>query len=116
MKTITLDKWRNIHIDYKGYVDGVPYLLINENGATVSVPVEIDRSIPTKITPDKFIGIWTSGLMTESSATREAIERAFTEAVRDHEDHFYSVNIAGRKFFVVANGEMGYTAMLPDEY
>ena len=41
---------------------------------------------------------------------------AFSEAVKDHEDYFYSVEVFGRKFYVVSNGEMGYTAMLPDEY
>ena len=54
--------------------------------------------------------------MSESSEIREGIERAFMEAVKDHEDHFYSVEVAGHKFFVAANGEMGYTAMLPEEY
>lgn len=116
MKTITLEQWRNTHIDYKEYVEGVPYLLINDNGVTIAAPVEIDRSIPAKITPDKFIGIWTAGLMEETSAMREAIERAFTEAVKDHEDWMYSVEITGRKFYVAANGEFGYTAMLPEEY
>ncbi len=116
MRQITLDQWRNTHIDYKGYIEGAPYILVNENGATVSVPVEIDRSAPAKITPDKFIGVWTSGLMAETPEIRESIERAFMETVKDHEDHLYIVKVVDRKFFVAANGEMGYTAMLPDEY
>ena len=116
MQIITLEKWRMIHPDYKGYVEGAPYMLINDNGATKSVPVEIDRSKPVKITADKFIGIWTTGMMAENSSTREAVEVAFNEAVKDHEDHFYSVYVDGRKFYIAANGELGFTAMLPDEY
>ena len=115
MKKITLEQWRNVHPDYKRCVDGIPYMAMNGKGVTF-LPVEIDRSKPPVITPDKFIGAWTSGLMAESSAVREAIETAFSEAVKDHVDHFYSVEVSGRKFFVASNGEMGYTAMLPDEY
>ena len=116
MQTIPLEKWRNIHVDYKGYVEGRPYILQNINGATAFVPVEIDRSKPATITPDKFIGAWTAGLMEEPSETREAIEIEFNKAVKDHEDYFYSIEIAGRKFFVVKNDLFGYTAMLPEDY
>ncbi|MEK6897597.1 MAG: hypothetical protein AABW93_03650 [Nanoarchaeota archaeon] len=56
MIKITLDQWRNIHPDYKGYVEGAPYMLVNEKGATVSVPVEIDRSTPAKITAERLSG------------------------------------------------------------
>ena len=65
---------------------------------------------------NKFIGIWTIGLMAETSEIREAIECAFKKAVKDHEDWFYQVEIIGRKFFIADNGEFGYTAMLPEEY
>lgn len=118
MKKITLEEFRNTHVDYKGYVDGVPYVLVYKDGATISEPVdvEIDRSIPANITSDKFIGAWTSGMMAETSETREAVEIAFNEAVKDHEDWMYTIEVSGRKFYVAENGEQGFTAMLPSEY
>ncbi len=67
-------------------------------------------------TGPKFIGVWTLGLMQESSETREAIEREFSRLAQTHDDWFYAVVVNGRKFFVAENGEMGYTAMLPEEY
>ncbi len=65
---------------------------------------------------NKFIGVWTIGMMHESSETREAVEREFNRQVRERDDWFYSIVIDGRKFFVAENGEFGYTAMLPEEY
>jgi hypothetical protein len=67
-------------------------------------------------TRPKFIGVWTLGLMQESSATREAVEREFNRLAQERDDWFYAVTVNGRKFFVAENGELGYTAMLPEEY
>ena len=64
----------------------------------------------------KYIGVWTVGLMSESSEVREEIEQAFQASARIKDDSFYSVEVDGRKFFVADNGEFGYTAMLPEEY
>lgn len=64
----------------------------------------------------KFIGVWTPGLMTESSEVREKLELAFSQMAREQDDWFYSVEINGKKYFVADNGEFGYTAMLPEEY
>ena len=116
MEKISLEKWRNIHTDYKGYINGQPYMLKNQNGTTISVPVEVDRSIPSKATSNKFIGVWTRGMMALFPEVRAAIEKEFNIAVKDHEDWFYSVVVNGQKFFICDNGEFGYTAMLPDEY
>lgn len=116
MQKITLEEWRTTHVDYKGYANGIPYLLVNENGATLSVPVEIDRSVPAKISADKYIGIWTIGMMQEPPEIREAVEAAFRRAVEENEDWMYSVEISGRKFYLVENGELGFTGMLPSEY
>ncbi len=65
---------------------------------------------------DKFIGVWTLGMMRESSETREAVEREFNRLARELDDWFYVVVVEGTEFFVADNGEFGYTAMLPDEY
>ncbi len=65
---------------------------------------------------DKFIGVWTLGMMRESSKTRETVEREFNRMARELDDWFYVVVVEGREFFVADNGECGYTAMLPDEY
>ena len=62
MKTITLEQWRKTHIDYKRYDNGVPYIMVMDGKGETFLPVEIDRSKPPVITPDKFIGVWTSGL------------------------------------------------------
>ena len=64
----------------------------------------------------KFIGVWTSGLMSLSSEVRERIEVAFNDMAKDHEDWFYKVEVDGRDYFIADNGEFGYTAMLPEEY
>lgn len=64
----------------------------------------------------KFIGVWTPGLMAESSEVREKLEVAFNTIARKQEDWFYNVEIDGKVFFVADNGEFGYTAMLPEEY
>ncbi len=64
----------------------------------------------------KFIGVWTLGMMRESSETREAVEREFNRMSRDLDDWLYVVIVEGREFFVADNGEFGYTAMLPEEY
>ncbi len=63
-----------------------------------------------------FIGVWTIGMMQESSAVREAVEREFNRQAKEAVDWFYVVTVMGKKFFVVENGELGYTAMRPDEY
>lgn len=116
MKKISLEEWRHTHIDDKKYVNGVPHLIVNENGAATSVPVEIDRSVPPQIGTDKFIGCWTAGMMAETSELRQAVEKAFHATVLDHEDWLYTIQVSGRKFYVASNGEMGFTAMLPEEY
>ncbi len=64
----------------------------------------------------KFIGVWTRGMMQESSETREAVEKEFDRLAREKDDWFYAIEVAGKKFFVADNGEFGYTAMLPEEY
>ena len=64
----------------------------------------------------KFIGAWTSGMMSESGSIREQVEKEFNKAWRVADDWLYSVEVAGRKFFIADNGERGYTAMLPEEY
>lgn len=61
-----------------------------------------------------FIGVWTCGMMELAGEDREVIEGVFNKAPKG--DHFYSINLGERKFFVVENGERGYTAMLPEEY
>lgn len=118
MKTITLDQWRNTHIDYKGYIDGQPYLLTNDpkTGETISEPVEVDRSIPPVISKDKFIGAITQGIAHLPSDTLSAIYKEFHKQVLDHEDYFYCLLVHGNKYYVQKNGEIGYTAMLPDEH
>lgn len=64
----------------------------------------------------KFIGVWTRGLSSESSALREKIEIAFNTAAKIKDDWFYKLEIDGKEYFVTDNGEFGYTAMLPEEY
>jgi hypothetical protein len=64
----------------------------------------------------KFIGIWTSGMMNRPSELREQVEIAFNALAKEKDDWFYSVEINGKKYFVADNGEFGYTAMLPEEY
>ncbi|MBU6414865.1 hypothetical protein KGQ34_01305 [Patescibacteria group bacterium] len=116
MKKITLEEWRHTHIDDKKYVNGVPHLIVHEDGVTISVPVDIDRSVPPQIGTDKYIGCWTAGMMAETSEMREAVEKAFRAAVLEHEDWLYAVEVSNRKFYVASNGEMGFTAMLVSEY
>lgn len=42
MRNITQFEWNKIHKDYKSISDdGIKHMLINENGATVLVPVNI---------------------------------------------------------------------------
>lgn len=65
---------------------------------------------------NQFIGAWTSGLMDMPSSVREAIEKEFNRQIREIDDHFYTIVVCNARFFVVENGEFGYTAMLPDEY
>lgn len=65
---------------------------------------------------NKFIGVWTIGMMQMSSATREAVEQDFDRQSREKDDWFYTVVVNGNKYFVAENGEFGYTAMLPEEY
>jgi hypothetical protein len=67
-------------------------------------------------TMNKFIGVWTIGMLQETSETRAAVEKEFERQAKETEDWFYVVNVNGQKFFVVENGELGYTAMRPDEY
>ena len=64
----------------------------------------------------KFIGIWTSGLVAESSELRQKIEIAFNAMTKEKDDWFYKVEVDGKNYFVADNGEFGYTAMLPEEY
>jgi hypothetical protein len=70
----------------------------------------------TGIAANKFIGVWTIGMMQETSETREAVEKEFHRLVRLKDDWFYAITVDGKKFFVAENGEFGYTAMLPAEY
>ncbi len=69
-----------------------------------------------KLSARKFIGVWTRGMMQESSETRESVEREFERLAKEKDDWFYCVVVSGKKFFVADNGEFGYTAMLPEEY
>jgi hypothetical protein len=64
----------------------------------------------------KFIGIWTPGMMAKSSEIREQVEREFERQSKLVDDWFYEIRVDGEQFFVVENGEFGYTAMLPSEY
>lgn len=64
----------------------------------------------------KFIGVWTCGLAAESSELREKIEIAFDTMAKEQDDWFYKIEIDGKDYFVADNGELGYTAMLPEEY
>lgn len=64
----------------------------------------------------KFIGVWTMGMMELSSDMRERVEKEFYKASAKVDDYFYAIEVDGQKFFVVDNGEMGYTAMIPNEY
>lgn len=41
MDTITKAKWKKLHKDYKGMIDGKPHMLKNVDGATRLVPVKI---------------------------------------------------------------------------
>ncbi len=65
---------------------------------------------------NNYIGVWTVGMMDESSEVREKVEQAFNKVVKTGDDWFYSFDIDGKKYFVADNGERGYTAMLPEEY
>ena len=64
----------------------------------------------------KTIFIWTSGMMELPSETREKVEKEFNKAAKEKNDWFYKINVDGKDYFVADNGEMGYTAMLPNEY
>ena len=64
----------------------------------------------------KFIGFWTPGLAAESSELREKIEITFNAMAKERDDWFYRVEVNGKKYFVTANGEFCFTAMLPEEY
>lgn len=55
-------------------------------------------------------------MMQESSQTREAVEKEFDRQAKATDDWFYTIRVEGKKFFVVDNGELGYTAMRPEEY
>jgi hypothetical protein len=65
---------------------------------------------------NKFIGVWTLGMMCLSSDIREAVERKFLRESKVVDDWFYAVEVDGQKYFIAENGEFGYTAMLPSEY
>ena len=114
LKKLTLEQWRNIHIDNKGYDDGKPWMQETYEGAKVYV--EVDRSVPPVITSNKYIGLVTPGVQEKGATVMMLINEAFTKSVLDHEDFFYCVEVQGEKYYVQDNGEMGYTAMLPDEY
>ena len=69
-----------------------------------------------------YIGYWTLGIMGENINTIETIKMKF-EAIKNliiakeiAMDWFYEIKVYDKKFFVVDNGENGYTAMLPREY
>ena len=64
----------------------------------------------------KFIGVWTQGLACESSELRERIESRFNIITKEKDDWFYNIEVEGISYFVVDNGEFGYTAMLQEEY
>ncbi len=53
-------------------------------------------------------------MMNEPPEARRFLERWL--AVLPANDWFYDVDYKGKKYFIVDNGELGYTAMLPDEY
>lgn len=36
--------YNKLHEDYKGVVDGVKYVLVNENGATVYMPLKLAKA------------------------------------------------------------------------
>lgn len=61
-----------------------------------------------------YVGACTRGFMELPDEDREAIMKAFYAAPKG--DHFYCISLDGKKYFIVENGEMGYTAMLPEEY
>ena len=65
---------------------------------------------------NKFIGVWTIGMMNLSSEIREKVEKEFNKISRLVDDWFYEIKIDGQNYFVAENGEIGYTAMLPEEY
>lgn len=65
---------------------------------------------------NKFIGVWTLGMMELPSELREDIEIAFDVAAKKTDDWFYKITIAGNDYFIAENEEFGYTAMLPGEY
>lgn len=69
------------------------------------------------MTSNKFIGVWTIGTMQLSSEARERIENVFNELWRiNRSEYFFSMEVMGEKIFVIDNGEMGFTAMLANEY
>jgi len=63
-----------------------------------------------------FIGAWTCGTMELMSEVREEIEKEFHRQTEIKEDWLYEVSVNGAMYFVVENGEFGFTAMLPSEY
>ncbi len=65
---------------------------------------------------NKFIGVWTKGLASEPSETREQIEVAFNKMAKEKDDWFYKVTIDGKDYFIAENGEFGFAAMLASEY
>src|ERR1039458_2797963 len=65
---------------------------------------------------NKFIGVWTIGMMSFSSEVREAVGRKFLREVRLSDDWFYSVEVDGMKFFVCENGELDEPAAIVGHY
>ena len=45
-KTVTRDEWDKKHRDGKCYIDGQPYMMFLDNGATILAPVSIAGSAP----------------------------------------------------------------------
>jgi len=69
--------------------------------------------------PMKYIGLMTSGvrdLVMVKPELFDKLAKAFSEAARGCDDYFYTLQVEGKKFFAVDNGEDGYTLMLPEEY
>jgi septal ring-binding cell division protein DamX len=58
---------------------------------------------------NKFIGVWTSGLMALGSEVREQVEQEFADQAKRVDDYFYPIEVNGKMCFVVENGEFGYT-------
>jgi hypothetical protein len=61
-----------------------------------------------------YIGVATSGFINLPQDVKNAIVSAFMSTQKG--DWFYAAECNGQRVFICENGEMGYTAMLPEEY